>query len=298
MTPTLDRFMEQGITFKNFHAQSVCTPARGSLMTGRWTWAIGMQDLAILEPCEVGHLPLGIPTWAELLVERGYTNHLIGKWNLGSDSWLASPLGRGFDSFVGALCHPGGLNRGGGGNWITVSGVCEFEPDESHTVDVFEKCLANCFNYYFAEYSSVSMECNCYTYGCSVSQSVVDDNFTLYSWINQTDRVIDWFENTSGADPQVGVAADDVMMQSAKDKLEELSEQDLPWTLSLTFMTPHSDQTHLPNGTMTQVVKGCSRYFDEYGEMYSYNRGVICQTMNDLDMRIELLLEKLQILDL
>ena len=35
VTPTLDNFMGQGYTFKNFHTQPICTPARGSMFTGR-----------------------------------------------------------------------------------------------------------------------------------------------------------------------------------------------------------------------------------------------------------------------
>jgi arylsulfatase A-like enzyme len=120
----------------------------------------------------------------------------------------------------------------------------------------------------------------------------------LYAWLQQTDKEVDWFDNTEGGDPQVGMAADDVMMERALEKLDKLAEQDSPWTLTIAFSTPHTSFAYLPNGTMTPIVEGCSRYFEEFGDEYSYNRGVICQRMNDLDLRFDELIQKLIVLDL
>jgi len=36
-TPNLDAILSEGLSFANFYTQSLCTLARGSMMTGRWT---------------------------------------------------------------------------------------------------------------------------------------------------------------------------------------------------------------------------------------------------------------------
>lgn len=326
VTPVLDNFMEQGHIFKNFHTQPICTPARGSLFTGRWTWALGMQGSSVLSECTNGHLPENIPTWAELLAERGYINHFIGKWNLGSDSWFATPLGRGFDTFIGALNHPKGLNRGGGGEWSLISGKCEDDPMMVEITDVFEKCLATCFSYTYATWSSETMQCGCYLEGTCSTQTMSDvseesivpseavteevsstiqtqnqdghGTYTLYEWRSQHSKSIDWFDNTDGADPQVGLEADDIMVNRALNYMEQLTEQDSPWTMTIAFTTPHASNSYLPNGTMNPISDGCYKFFNEGLDTYNYNRGIICQKMSDLDSRVDSLLSKLKNLDL
>jgi len=338
-TPKIDDFMEQSLTFKNFHSQPICTPARGSLFTGRWTWAIGMQVFNVLSDCTNGHLPEDIPTWAELLADRGYMNHFIGKWNIGCDSWLATPLGRGFDTFLGALNHPEGLDRGGGGDWSSISGYCTGTAETSQITDVFEKCLANCFSYAYATYDDDMKLCRCFTEAeCpqdapiwpksealfdtingaadgeldiideavgelqSTTNTVNEDaSYSLYEWKSQISKSVDWWDNTDGGDPLVGSEADDLVLVRATEWMKELAAQDdadAPWTMTITFATPHASLAYLPNGTMEAIKPGCDQYFNEGVPTYNYNRGVICQQMADLDERVEALLVNLKALDL
>jgi arylsulfatase A-like enzyme len=46
-------------------------------------------------------LPLNVTTLPEALEAVGYRRAMIGKWHLGYASWENTPLGRGFESFVG-----------------------------------------------------------------------------------------------------------------------------------------------------------------------------------------------------
>jgi len=98
-TPHFDLMASEGISFDHFYASApVCSPTRGSVMTGRhpnrfacFTWG------RTLRPQE--------STIAEVLKEAGYVSGHFGKWHLGSvrrgspvnpgtsgfDEWLSAP---------------------------------------------------------------------------------------------------------------------------------------------------------------------------------------------------------------
>lgn len=80
-----------------------CSPSRAAVMTGRYAFHIGMQHFTTLTPGSEAGLPLDTPTLAEVLKTGGYETHGIGKWHLGSSRWAQTPVGRGFDSYLGYL---------------------------------------------------------------------------------------------------------------------------------------------------------------------------------------------------
>jgi arylsulfatase A-like enzyme len=94
-TPVLDEMAKTGIRFDRFYAAyNVCSPTRGSFLTGRhpvrygvfsWGWS--------LRPSEI--------TLAEALKAAGYATGHFGKWHLGSlsHSSATSPGGQGFDEW-------------------------------------------------------------------------------------------------------------------------------------------------------------------------------------------------------
>ena len=88
-TPNLDRVAARGAAFRNaFCAQPVCTPSRGSLMTGTYPHTHGSIDNNYI-------LTEDIPTLAEILKPHGYNCGYIGKWHIGRE---VHPQ-RGFDEF-------------------------------------------------------------------------------------------------------------------------------------------------------------------------------------------------------
>jgi arylsulfatase A len=98
-TPHLDQLAREGVRLTDFHVPAAqCTPARAALLTGRYPERIGMER--VLFPDSPHGLPAEITTLPELLRERGFTTHAVGKWHLG-DRPAALPTRHGFDTYWG-----------------------------------------------------------------------------------------------------------------------------------------------------------------------------------------------------
>ena len=120
-TPNLDRLAAEGIVFSDAHcSDTVCTPSRYGLLTGRYCWrtelkrsVLGSERACLIED--------GRMTLASLCSQNGYSTAMVGKWHLGmefpgsrqSRDWtqpvLDMPLDKGFDYFYGI---PASLNYG------------------------------------------------------------------------------------------------------------------------------------------------------------------------------------------
>ncbi|USZ69923.1 sulfatase-like hydrolase/transferase (plasmid) [Halorussus salilacus] len=85
-TPNMDRLQEEGMRFtKAYTPISICTSARGSLLSGLYPHNHGMLNNCH-EPDAVRlNFPEEIPTFGELLADAGYDNSYAGKWHVGRD---------------------------------------------------------------------------------------------------------------------------------------------------------------------------------------------------------------------
>jgi arylsulfatase A len=103
-TPNLDRMAAEGLRFTDFYCgQSLCTPSRAALLTGRLAVRSGMAGgpgRHVLYPKDNGGLPDDEITLPSALKTQGYTTMAIGKWHLGARPEQL-PTHRGFDSFYG-----------------------------------------------------------------------------------------------------------------------------------------------------------------------------------------------------
>lgn len=150
-TPNMDRFATTAMRFTNAYSQPLCSPTRGSLLTGQYTARHGITTASGHQPPQpAGHkfLPDRAPanvemltpesknylepaqiTLAETLRSAGYRTAHIGKWHLGltRPHW---PEQQGFD--VAFHCHP---DPGPPGEYFSPYGVtAEGNPNAKNRV--------------------------------------------------------------------------------------------------------------------------------------------------------------------
>lgn len=120
-TRNLDRLAREGMTFTDAHcSDTVCTPSRYGLLTGRYSWRTELKRgvFGAERPCLIQD---GQMTLASLLRDQGYATAMVGKWHLGmrfpgkrgdrdwSQPVMDMPLDKGFDYFWGI---PASMNYG------------------------------------------------------------------------------------------------------------------------------------------------------------------------------------------
>eukprot|EP00927_Polykrikos_kofoidii_P058246 TRINITY_DN5263_c0_g2_i1.p1 TRINITY_DN5263_c0_g2~~TRINITY_DN5263_c0_g2_i1.p1 ORF type:complete len:525 (-),score=53.98 TRINITY_DN5263_c0_g2_i1:42-1616(-) len=98
-TPHIDRFAGDGLVLDQYYVQSVCSPTRAAMMTGRYP-----LHNTVVDWLRTGHataLPLNETLMPQVLAKAGYRSHMSGKWHLGLTTWQHTPTFRGFESYVG-----------------------------------------------------------------------------------------------------------------------------------------------------------------------------------------------------
>lgn len=89
-TPNLDMLAGKGLTFTRFYsASAVCSPTRGSCLTGRNPYRYGIPG------ANSGKLKKEEITISELLKESGYRTGHFGKWHLGTLTTMVKDANRG-----------------------------------------------------------------------------------------------------------------------------------------------------------------------------------------------------------
>jgi len=98
-TPHLDQMALEGIRLTSFYvAESVCSPSRAALLTGRYPFRSGMHF--VLGPESTNGIPDEEFTIAEGLKSKGYRTAIFGKWHLGHQPDFL-PTKHGFDEYFG-----------------------------------------------------------------------------------------------------------------------------------------------------------------------------------------------------
>lgn len=141
-TPHLDGLAAGGAILRQFYVQSVCSPTRAALMTGRYPMRLGLQ-VGVIRPWAEHGLPLAERTLAQALREAGYYTSICGKWHLGCARPEYLPTRRGFDHQYGHYC--GMIDcythmREGGFDWHRNDRVCR---EEGYSTDLLAREAVN-----------------------------------------------------------------------------------------------------------------------------------------------------------
>ncbi|MGB7346097.1 MAG: arylsulfatase [Pirellulaceae bacterium] len=121
-TPNIDRLVREGMTFTDGHSSdTVCTPSRYGLLTGRYSWRTSLKKGVMGADTDKGLIEDGRTTLATLLRDKGYRTGMFGKWHLGmqfdgdlgnrdwSKPFRDGPMDHGFEEFFGI---PASMNYG------------------------------------------------------------------------------------------------------------------------------------------------------------------------------------------
>lgn len=100
-TANIDALAWSGIRLRRYYTQSMCTPSRAALMTGRYPIHTGMQHFVLME-MEPRGLPLNFKLLPEWLGDLGYVRQMLGKWHLGFYKREYTPTMRGFQTHIGS----------------------------------------------------------------------------------------------------------------------------------------------------------------------------------------------------
>lgn len=100
-TPQIDALAKRGMRFtQGYAACAVCSPTRGSIMTGKYPPRFGITDFIpgaasgkLKSAPNAEHLPLEEVTIAEALRDAGYTTFFAGKWHLGNGEYYPGAQG-------------------------------------------------------------------------------------------------------------------------------------------------------------------------------------------------------------
>jgi arylsulfatase A-like enzyme len=91
-TPSLDALARESVRLDNFRSQSVCSPSRATLLTGRHFLKTGVWGAGFGRQ----YMNLDETTIADILRNAGYHTAMLGKWHLGKTGPYL-PQARGFD---------------------------------------------------------------------------------------------------------------------------------------------------------------------------------------------------------
>lgn len=203
-TPNLDFLAGKGITFNRFYsASAVCSPTRGSCLTGRNPYRYGIPT------ANAGHMKAEEITLPELLQERGYATGHFGKWHLGTLTTKIKDANRGQPGDSTHFSTPG---MNGYDTWfVTESKVPTYDPMINPAVFDTEK--------------GESLH---YGWKAVRNKEEAQDYGTFY-WkgteITETD-------NLEGSDARV-------IIDRVIPFIENSSENDIPFFSVIWFHTPH-----------------------------------------------------------
>ncbi len=233
-TPCLDKMAASSLKFNRFYsAAPVCSPTRGSAITGRHPFRYGIYF------ANTGHMRDDECTLAEALKTQGYATGHFGKWHLGTLTKLTEDA-----------------NRGG------PKGVAHYSTPAMNGFDVYFSTESKVPTYdpmlkpkRFGDGESLR-----YGWAAIEDESQAQPYGTCY-WDGEESRVT---ENLGGDDSRV-------IMDRAIPFIEKTSEDETPFFAVIWFHTPHlpvvADKPHrdlyVDRSHKEQLYYGCISAMDD-----------------------------------
>ncbi|OEK04424.1 sulfatase-like hydrolase/transferase [Roseivirga misakiensis] len=96
-TPHLDRLRNSGITFNNFWTNSVCSPTRATILTGKYGYSTGVKSPGD----EISPNEISLQRYINEGTESSYATAIVGKWHLSGTNGNLNPEDMGIDYYAG-----------------------------------------------------------------------------------------------------------------------------------------------------------------------------------------------------
>lgn len=206
-TPSLDKMAQEAVQLDRFYAAApVCSPTRGSVLTGRHPFRYG------IEWAGVGHLPANEITIAEALSVNGYATGHFGKWHVGE---LSKTVNQSY--FKGDLAEP-----------EHYSPPWENGFDESFSTESMMPTY-NPYYYLGGDYGSKDYR-HLQTEPTSIGQKEGGFRWRDYYWTGPGQLVDEWL---AGDDSQI-------VMDRAIKFIDKNSQDQKPFLAVVWFHTPHT----------------------------------------------------------
>ena len=79
-TPNIDRLSAEGVRLESYHVQPLCSPTRGTIMTGRYVSHTGIGP-NVIKPTMPYAMPKAEVFLPEFMRRAGYDTAAVGKWH-------------------------------------------------------------------------------------------------------------------------------------------------------------------------------------------------------------------------
>ena len=78
-TPNIDRLSAEGVRLESYYVQPLCSPTRGTIMTGRYVSHTGIGP-NVIKPTAPYAMPKAEVFLPEFMRRAGYETAAVGKW--------------------------------------------------------------------------------------------------------------------------------------------------------------------------------------------------------------------------
>ncbi|MFY0594488.1 sulfatase-like hydrolase/transferase [Roseivirga sp.] len=96
-TPNLDGIRNAGVTFNNFWSNSVCSPTRSTILTGKYGFSTGVRSPGD----EISSSETSLQEYISNQTNNKYATAIVGKWHLSGNNFTLNPEDMGIDYYAG-----------------------------------------------------------------------------------------------------------------------------------------------------------------------------------------------------